>query len=699
MKMAQSAPKILPESSRPWRSFGESSRSRMLPVDPMSLARAFFYATAIAAPFFIASSCGGPSPPLQAPAVKGHSGEVPSAPPPPDLSAVRDPAALVVFGRFAKPGASLAIVRAWAKVAVPLSEEVTELLTGEAVGPLVDLDQPIDFAVAVVGNGPRTRDETAASAALKDADRARASLSERHKLVPLENGALLVQGLGRSGRRDDDQGSDDLEDEHRVCELAPAYGAVATRLVCAVSLKALAELAPWLTRTAARVTTTSDLHLELRMQPLRSTISTQKRLIASLTSGLLGARLELSSSRELLASVGGDLVDFALDLDTASLDINLGDPVATATAALRFSATTSALARFATAHPERAAPAPSAFWQLPGDADFAFFDRGIDEAELTRARELVLRVVGEGLTNLGLKDADQRPILDALGKITSSASVAYASGLDADAVTKALASEKSLHDGSDPAALAEAERALAEALFGWRVIELDEPSARLASAVKELAAAWAKPTVVAAIRAKGKGNLPPALRAVPMPKGTTLPAGSQHYALELRPSDSPVAVAGGASAPKPKVPTLPGKPISIHLLIVADGARTWLGFGGGEALVASKLAAAIGATGDKLVSRAELASLKSASIGTGGFVTARGLPEAAQPVNTLLGGSMSPLAAGFDELAQLPHRGSVPMTFSLTARPNGSPAEVTASLEVPRGAIEDIATEITRHGF
>ena len=51
---------------------------------------------------------------------------------------------------------------------MPQSEQVTELLTSEAVGPLVDLDQPIDFAVAVTGSGTKMKDLTAVSAAVKD---------------------------------------------------------------------------------------------------------------------------------------------------------------------------------------------------------------------------------------------------------------------------------------------------------------------------------------------------------------------------------------------------------------------------------------------------------------------------------------------------------------------------------------------------
>jgi len=120
----------------------------------------------------VASACGGaeaPPPPAAAPAPAPVA-----APPPPDLSEVPAPSLLVVSGRIGKLSASLATVHGWTKLPMPQSEQVSELLTSEAVGAVVDLDQPIDFAVGVTGSGARTKDLTAVSAAVKDPDKVRA---------------------------------------------------------------------------------------------------------------------------------------------------------------------------------------------------------------------------------------------------------------------------------------------------------------------------------------------------------------------------------------------------------------------------------------------------------------------------------------------------------------------------------------------
>jgi hypothetical protein len=629
-------------------------------------------------------ACGGAPPAPEAPAVQARPPAAIVTPPPLDLGPVGDPPGLVVSARLANPAASLAVVRGWSGLPMPESEEVTELLMGEAVGPLADLDQPIDFALAVTGSGVQVHELSAVSIALKDAERAKASLADRYKLVPADNGVTVLQKRAAKGPHDD-EADEDGDDKHRACAIAPAYGPAPVRLVCGWSPKALAELTPWLTRTATRTATSSDVHVDLRVQSLHPTISEEKRLIGTLLSAGLRPRLDLSSARELASTLAEGVVDFALDLDVASLDVLLRDPAATATATLNFSGRTSPLTRLAAAHPDRSAPAPAAFWQLPGDADFAFFERGIDDAELGRGRDLVLHVVDDALGEAGLSGGDRKPIVDALGKIASSAPMMVASGLDTDAAKKALVTEKALHDGSDAAAQEEAERASAEALVGWHVVELDEPAAKLLAAVKELATARDRPPVVAAFRSKD--TLLPTLRPAPMPKGAALPAGSQHYVLET--SFHPRSSAGKAKASAAR------KSIAIHVFIAPDGARTWIALGGTELPIASRLAAAMGPAGDKLSARAELMPLKSASVGSGGFVTARGLMRPSAVPGSSIGGVASAIDR-LDEMSRLEHGGKVAVPFSLTAL---SDTQITTSVEVPRAAIEDVVRIIMRHGF
>ena len=652
------------------------------------------------------TACGS-APPPQAPAAARPVATVTPPPPVVDLSPVPEPATLVVSARFAKLSASLATAHGWTKLPMPPSELVTELLTSEAVGPVVDLDQPIDFALAVVGTGARMKDLTAVSAAVKDPEKVKAALSERYKLVPGDNGALLIQGLGKPTRESGDDDGDEeskrtTEDREssRTCELAPAFGDSPVRLVCGFTPKALAELGPWLTRTATRGTSTADLHVEVRMKPLQSTIADQKHLLGMLVGSVIGGRLGLSSLRDLAVALGLDLVDFAGDLDGVSTDLTLGDAGAQAAVTLKLTGTTSALARIATSHPERGGPAPAAFWQLPGDADIAMFHRGVDEAVLAKGRDLVLDAVRSALGESGVKDADRKGIVDGLAKLVSPSAMVYGSGIDGDAVRGAFAAERALTAQSEQTEKEQAKRQLIEAFLGWRVIELDEPSTRTAAGLKELAAALGRSSVGAAYREKLKDAVPPALRAMPVPKGAALPAGAQHYVLELHTLErkAPSPRPGKLAPPAPKKPLPPMKPLLVHIFVLPDGTRTWLAVGGDEAVTASHLTTTLGTGGDKLATHAALAPLKDGSVGAGGFFTARGLPEAAQQVPLVLNGATWVAKETFDEAAQMPHQGLTPILFSSTAQA-GAPGGVTViRVTLPRDAIEDAVATILRHG-
>jgi hypothetical protein len=629
-------------------------------------------------------------------------------PPPPDLSAVAEPPSLVVSGRIAKLSASLAAAHAWTKLPMPQSEQITEVVTGENIGPIIDLDQPIDFAMSVTGSGDKMKDLTAVSAAVKDPDRVRVSLAERYKLVPGDNGALLIQGLGKAAPRED--GADDGDDDDgkpssadaetaRTCEIAPAFGDAPVRLVCGFTPRALAELGPWLLRTAPRASSAADLHVDVRMKPLQAFIAEEKQEILGALAGGTGG----SPMGAFAVAEGTDLANFADDLDGASVDVTLAESGAQAALTLRLAGTSSSFARIATAHPERSGSAPAALWQLPADADLAFFQRGIDEPELAKGRDLAMVAVAGALEEAGVKDADRKAVVEPLGKLLSPAASVYGSGIDVAAVRKALAREKALTVQSEPSEKDEAKRQAVEELIGWRLIELDEPSTRITTDLKEVAAALGRPSVAAAYREKLRDALAPTFRAQPpLPKGTALPAGAQHYVLALHPFERkaapPPRLVPGRPPPRPRGPPPPLKPLLVHVFAVPDGQHTWLAIGGDEAIVASRVATALGRGGDTLASHPELAPLKDGVLGAGGFIAPRALPEAWQQLSFLFYGASSGAEETLDEAAQLPHQGLSPVLFSSTAQAGTTPAVTVSRISVPKEAIEDAVAAILRHG-
>jgi hypothetical protein len=599
-----------------------------------------------------------------------------AAPPPADVSAVPEPAGLVVSGRVSKLSASFAMVHAWTQLPMPKSEQVTELLTSEAVGPIVDLDQPVDFAVSVSGSGAKMKNAAAIAAAVLEPEKAKAALAERYKLVPGDGGVLFIQGLGKPAAKDDDDddGPGGKHGSERTCELGP-----------------------WLTRTATRAKSDADLHVDVRMQPLQSTIAEQKRLIGMILGGILGGRLGLTSLRDLAVAFGTDMVDFASDLDGASADVALTDAGASVSLALRLSGSSSTLGRTLVAHPERSGPAPAAFWQLPADADFAAFGRGIDEPQIARARELLLRALGDLLGEQGVKEPDRKAVVDALSKLVSPAATVYGSGIDRERVKAAHAREVGLNADDELTLREEAKIGTIEALLGWRLMEVDEPSSRFAAGLKELAAAVGRPSIASAYKAALKDAQPPTLRPAPVGK-VGLPAGAQHYVLELHSLER-------KAMPPPRFehghghrPAGPVKPIALHIFLVPDGQRTWLGIGGEEAVVAGRLATAMGQGGDKLAARGDLAALKGGAVGSGGFLSAQGVTEAAQLGPLLMHGSTWNGIETFEQAGELPHQGTTPVVFASTPQPGGPPAVSVSKVTVPRAAIEDAMAIALKHG-
>jgi hypothetical protein len=666
-------------------------------------------ARAIVASFICAGlgstvACGGEAPVTQVPAVA-------STPPPPppalDVSAVAAPGALVVSGALARPSASLARVRSWAPIPMPQSEQATELLLGEAAGAIIDLDQPVHFAVALgapkSGGGPLGVLEGGAlfavSAGVQNLDAAKSALAEHYKLVAAPNGVFLAvpqAGASKASSDGDDDDEDGAQDVHRSCELAPAFGAAPYRLVCAYGNdKALNELGPWLTRGATRLPVTSDLHVDFRMQPLQGFLEGEGKALVDLAVGFLAASVPFPSVREILSNGLHDLVDFELDCDNAIFDVALGDGGLHATSRWSLRHSKSTLTRLILGGAERNAPAPPEFSHLPGDATLASFSRGVGGAPLAHFDDLMRRGADEMLTQIGVPPPDRQALIDAADKFAVLSPVAFAAGIDADVVGKVVVSLTPPPDppGGPPAESPKPWIASPQ-LLGWQVYDVQRPGDEFADAIKALVAARNRPGLATALQKRANANgIPlPSLRSVPMPKGKTWPKGAAQYVFEV---EAPKAAAAAAKGAKPKSPP---KPFTVHALVVPDGVHAWLSLAGDEATAAAKLTAASAGVGDTLGGRADLSALKSASVGSGGFFTIRGLFVAAAFLGALFDDTSHDELDLLNELAVLPQHGTSPWVFTSGASAPTAPSIVTTSIDVPRGAIDDLMAVVLHHG-
>jgi hypothetical protein len=627
------------------------------------------------------SACGSPPPAAAPVTIPPASGPVAAPPAAPDLTAVPEPEGLIAFARAAKPSEALKVVGGWVQLPMPGAAEVAALVTGEPFASLVDLDQPIDFALLLRGRQPRG----AMSAAVKSLDDAKLALS-KYKLVPGDDGALRIEGLGKP----DDADKDGDEGEARVCELVPAVGA--TRLICAESEATLHELSPWLARTAPRTTYPADVHVELRLAPVRPLVDQMRRLLPMFAGSALG--LPHTGVAEIDAAFRAgidDFADLASDVETIALDAMIGEPQATVTLTSRFRSTTSFLARLGASHPEHAGAPPAAFWKLPADADFAFFHGGIDAADFEHPRDHLADIVGAALAKEGLGDADRKALRDATAHALDLLTLPseYAKGLDVDAAEKAVTLAHAAEAGSN-GARDEAVRVAAEKMAGWLVVGLQAPAAKVAATEKEWAVAWGRPGVVKWARAKG-GDVPaPLVRMAPLPKGI---AGKDAAHLEIIVSSPRLDAAGEGDGEKKGKKASPGRPLVLHALLVPDGGSSWLVFAADEALAVAKAKALVATGPNALASRPGLASMKDAKMNAGGFVSAR-----AFTVGDVFSWTLNPPwgKLGRDPLAGIasaPDQAMTPIPVQLTteAASAGSPAGTfVATMTVPKTAIASI---------
>jgi hypothetical protein len=677
----------------------------------MDLIRSRFLARSVTGLALVLTACGGAGAPPSASPAPSSAPSAEVAPPPADVSAVPEPSNLILTGRL-KPAAILNAAKSLTGLPMPGSRQVTELITGEAVGDLVDLDQPIDFAVAIMGKGMHIKESVAVSAAMKDPVRAKAAFLEHFKLVPADNGSLIIQGLGRGHASDtpDDDEDDDDEGSARACKLAPAYGQggqASTRLVCGFDSEALTSLGPYLTRTLTRTTPPSEGHIEYTMAPLKSLIGDQRAFLMMMASAAMSSGSG-EGVRALVSATIGDLLDLANDLDKVAIDLQLGDASATLTTAVTFASTKSHLAQLAMSHPERTDVPPAAFWQLPSDAHVAVFHRGIDPGEFSAGRNLVLGALGGKLQTIGVSDADRKALTDALRDLVTGSPAVYGSGIDLQMLRGTIARDRDTRFRGTPKEKMEAHLAVARALVGWHLIGVQEPPAKMAKAAKDLAAAWSRPSLARALKAKDKNALLPSLRLTGVPKGATLPKDTLHLELDVfpvrdeadvpPPPPPPPPLHGGpplhAPRPAPPAAKVPPMPVTVHILLVPDGDRTWIAMGGDASALAAKAASVLtGADPNgQLGHRAGLDAVHSAKIGSGGFFEIEGLSAFAGEMGALIGDDLRGAEGDLDALSRMPHGGTTPIPFAITAQ--SSPGPLMTTVTVPKAAIEDLIVSV-----
>ena len=655
-------------------------------------------------------ACGGSPPP--APATANAPAPVVSKDTGVDTSAVPEPTNLVVTARLSKPSQVEKVVGGWTSLPMPGADDVAGIFTDLDVGSLVDLDAPVDVAVVVEGHGTHLKPAYAVAVGVKQG--ASVASSPRIKSTSMGGGIFKLEMRRKhedTGNTDRDEDSDD-DDASKICEIIPAAGPSANRLVCGSSEGSLAELGPYLARTAPRSAFQSDLHVEARLDPLRSTLDQARQLIPMLVGSALSDKVKTQAVRDLINAALGDVVDASLDLDRLKLDVSLSDMNATGTLTTSFRDTKSLIARLAVSHPERADVPPPTFWHLPADSKEAFFGRGIDAKDLDHPRELIVDALSKGLDDQGVTPQDRQALSDLVQQYMSfftSPSV-FANGIVEEPAAVATPPKK---DDKTKSGKADRDERLAEESKGaWALGGIEQPFAKVGAFAKSIPAAFHRPGVAKLVKGLMPEGVPaPTITSAPVNAKLGLPKDTVHLlvSITMKAEDSmsdaeamqtlagPAAVKGGkpakAAAPaKPKVKL--EKPYVLHWFFVPDAGRSWIGYGADENVVAMHVKLALSTNTDPgiLGSRNGLDDLKTAKIGSGGFLTLRGALSPS-PLSPVFKNQDHDMERMFHRLANAPQKGATPILFtvrSLAPAGQGSAGSLENTMNLQRDSVKDL---------
>jgi hypothetical protein len=626
-----------------------------------------------------------------------------------DTSPVPEPPGLVVLGRVNRPESIVSAVASWTRLPLPNGSELVRSITDDSIADVIDLSQPIDGAVTIAASRHSVDPLYAFSIAVKGLDQAKTKLGERHRLVAGANGQYKVEGIGKRGRPGKQPSSpdapgqqdDDDEDDDTDCVLAPAAAANhgrAARLVCGSSA-ALESLVPYLTRTMPREKWSSDVHLEVRPEPVRAPLADLRASLPILARSLMGSASP--AVRELVDASLGELMDVVNDVEKVSLDGQVGESGMNVTTHFDFQSNKSVFARVMTMADRADAP-PPAFWHLPADADTAFFSRGSDPKLFDHLREIVANLFMEASDASGMPDSERKVVRELVADrmfalFANGTTGIYAKGFDQAAVEKVLKARASLRPDDTPGH-AEAKKAVLEQVMGWHLYQVGEPVAKVAPILKDWSVLWNRPAFAKWAQSRAAGSALPRMRIAPAPAGVTLPKETVHFEISVPRDDvdderTPPAPAARAELKNDKkLATKPKKihrsPVVFHVFAVPDGNATWLAFGLDPKLVAQKAASALsGAPDTNTLGKVQgEQALRDGKINGGGIATLRGLT-----VFSALDAESE--RSAFSLLGSLPHKGATPVVFTGVAEQPSSTAKAgaaTGTLRMSRAVIEDI---------
>jgi len=653
------------------------------------LAGSFFLTAAVAA-------CGPSAPPPETPpggaVVDGDGGNVVADSATGsgyDTKPVEAPGELVLHLRWKNPGATIATAASFANLPpgfvnsnlrTGVQEILDEIIRGdvnaEKMSQVVDLEAPVDMVgVADISRAVAVPEPMMAwSIGLTSVDGALAA--SKGKPAPLGPGVWKVGTDNRWGSK---------------CAVSASAGKSPARLVCVDKKRDLETLAAYVARNVAAMPETSeDLSATLELRPVLDKYgrkwSNQARglpiLAKELENGVPAFDQALMDIADALAVEAGGLIS---DADSIHVGMTL-DPSKGLVSKLevRFAGSKSWTVQTILDGADKKGPAPDLFWQLPASADTVSYGRAGNPSRYEPVLATLSSLLEGALEGEKIGTPGDRKALAALLRLPTDK---YAASVGANGHFDAA-------QGAKPAL-----KDVMDATMGWHIVGIDDDPKGMRSWLNDAVKAYNRPTLQRLI----KKELGPDAKNLPKVRTTRAPrelgAGALNVEITVPDVEDPMGelAAPNAGGPSGKPPKPKKVDLTFNILLMGDGARTWIGFSSNPKELAKLMA---GLKGNKpgpksLSTRSDLGRFKSERHNLVTVTSLDGFMGALRPMMdiAMLGaaaaGASQPAQEMIDALEKLPNRGKTPIVATSDVEGGAKPSLVV-EMTVPKESLEDL---------
>jgi len=577
-----------------------------------------------------------------------------------DLSPVPAPAELIAVARWSKPGATADTLMAWTNL--PFDWRRLFQAKEPELAAVVALDAPLDAAVALAPDPGKRFEQPHAVFSLG--------------LNSLDQALDFIRSKGESLRKAS-AGVYVIEDGGELsCAVAASVGPTPARLVCGERPTDVDALLPYVTRGLPNEELGGgDIHLEVRAEPFRQAYGRQLRQLKSAGLALQLRKLQLGSPRfdralaDTAHAIADELLLFLEDLDRVSLDFNANAGAAELelllSATFRGSQSWTVQSMHETG--ARSGVAPDLFWRLPGDVARANYGVSGDPKRFAEIRRTLAELLDGYLAYEKLPGG----VRDQFVRIIEDTWISAGHSVTAEGDVAPAPNQK-LNE-------ADRNRETTRRELGWWLMGVEEQPARVKAYLDRLVKAYRDPQLRRFLQTRldvDKDELPKV--SVRRATGRGLAPGSMVYAVEI-PGDAFSAYSFDDNQ------LIPGKPLPIYVVVMPDGAVTWLAFSADRDVLYERLAQVRkGGTRGTLATRSGLGDLKRERVVSGAFMTLAGLMGPG-----LLGGLLPDKLDLSAALERAPHRGETPIVGLSTVERTGPTTQVKVRFRVPKAVVED----------